>query len=136
MWVSRTYQATTAASQLNFGFNTIIFFRTFLITTRVLTFDANDNVTTTERTIRMGDRLHPTVFFHETLHTDTEPKNSDTAFCLHSYTFSMHPKAFSSLFAGPFYPGVSIHWIGESDKLLTEALNCLVCKFLGHKDIR
>ena len=80
MWVSRIYHATTAAFQLLFGFMTFNFLRTFLRTTQVLIFDDNDNITTTERTIRMGDRLHPTVLFHETLRTYTEPRIFNTAF--------------------------------------------------------
>jgi hypothetical protein len=89
-------QLTTAASQLLFSFTTFSFFRTFLMTTRVLFFYGNANITISERTFLMGERLLPAVFFHETPRTDIELRNTDTAICLHSYTFTMHPKVSSS----------------------------------------
>ena len=106
MWVSHTYHATAAASQHNFGFNTFNYFRTFLITIRMMTFDANNNVITTERTIRMGDRLHPTVFSHETHRTDTEPRNPDIAVCLHSYTIACSQMGPVRSSPGRFIPGL------------------------------
>ena len=97
MWVTSIHQATTAASQLLFGFMTFNYLRTFLRTTQVLVFD--NNLTITEHIIRMGDMLHPRVFSHDIPRTDTELTNFDTAFCQHSYTFNMHQKASSSLVA-------------------------------------